>query len=149
MCEIASQITSASCVYSTVCSGADQIIYQSSSSLAFVRGIHRWQVNFPHKEPVTRKMFPFDDVNMCEDWRQPLRNYPYLTSRGIKPIKKKWPLFAENLSKCILLNENVFVLSKISLNLIPKENQTFYIWLVCYMPSANRHKNCLVVRYYI
>ena len=26
--------------------------------------IHRWPVNFPHKWPVTRKMFPFDDVIM-------------------------------------------------------------------------------------
>ena len=33
--------------------------------LAFVRGIHRWPVNFPHKRPVTRKMFPFDDVIMA------------------------------------------------------------------------------------
>ena len=37
---------------------------QSSASLAFVRGIHRGQVNSPHKWPVTRKMFPFDDVIM-------------------------------------------------------------------------------------
>ena len=36
----------------------------SSASLAFVRGIHRWPVNSPHKWPVTRKMFPFDDVIM-------------------------------------------------------------------------------------
>ena len=35
---------------------------KSSASLAFVRGIHRWPVNSPHKGPVTRKMFPFDDV---------------------------------------------------------------------------------------
>ena len=35
---------------------------QSSASLAFVRGIHRWPVDSPHKGPVTRKMFPFDDV---------------------------------------------------------------------------------------
>ena len=31
-------------------------------SLAFVWGIHRWPANSPHKGPVTRKMFPFDDV---------------------------------------------------------------------------------------
>ena len=31
-------------------------------------GIHRWPVNFPHKWPVTRKMFPFDDVIMREYW---------------------------------------------------------------------------------
>ena len=44
--------------------GADQRKLQSSASLAFVRGIHRWPVNSPHKGPVTRKMFPFDDVSM-------------------------------------------------------------------------------------
>ena len=37
---------------------------QSFASLAFVRGIHRWPVNSPHKGPVTRKMFPLDDVIM-------------------------------------------------------------------------------------
>ena len=55
-----SQITSLTTVYSTVYSGADQRKHQSSASLAFVRGIHRWT----HKWPVRRKMFPFDDVNM-------------------------------------------------------------------------------------
>ena len=38
---IASQITSLTLVYSTVYSGTDQRIHQSSASLAFVRGIHR------------------------------------------------------------------------------------------------------------
>ena len=33
-------------------------------SLAFVWGIHRGPVNSPHKWPVTRKMFPFDDIIM-------------------------------------------------------------------------------------
>ena len=51
-------------VFSTVYSGADQRKHQSSASLAFVRGIHRGPVNSPHKWPVTRKMFPFDDVIM-------------------------------------------------------------------------------------
>ena len=27
-------------------------------------GIHRWPVSSPHKGPVTRKMFPFDDIIM-------------------------------------------------------------------------------------
>ena len=40
----------------------DQRKHKSSASLAFVRGIHRWPVNSPHKGPVTRKMFSFDDV---------------------------------------------------------------------------------------
>ena len=38
--------------------------HESSASLAFVWGIHRGPVNFPHKWPVMRKMFPFDDVIM-------------------------------------------------------------------------------------
>ena len=61
---MASQITSLTIVYSTVYSGADQRKLQSSASLAFVRGIHRGPMNSPHKMPVTRKMFPFDDVIM-------------------------------------------------------------------------------------
>ena len=44
--------------------GADQRKHQNSESLAIVRGIHRWPVNSPHKGPVTRKMFTFDDVIM-------------------------------------------------------------------------------------
>ena len=59
---VSSQITSLTIVYSTVYSDADQRKHQSSASLAFVRGIHRGPVNSPHKWPVTRKMFPFDDV---------------------------------------------------------------------------------------
>ena len=62
MTEMASQITAVSIVYSNVCSGADQRKHQSSASLAFVRGIHRWPVNSPHKGPVARKIFRFDDV---------------------------------------------------------------------------------------
>ena len=58
------QITSLTIVYSTAYSGADQRKHQSSASLAFVRVIHRSPVKSPHKWPVTRKMFPFDDVIM-------------------------------------------------------------------------------------
>ena len=55
------KITSVSIVCSTICSGADQRKHKSSASLAFARGIHQWLVNSPHKQPVTRKVFPFDD----------------------------------------------------------------------------------------
>ena len=54
---MASQITSLTIVYSTVHSGADQRKHQSSTSLAFVWGIHRWPVNSPYRWPVTRKFF--------------------------------------------------------------------------------------------
>ena len=62
MCAIASQITSISTVYSAVCSGTHQRNHQSSELLAFVSGDHWWLVESPHKGPVTRKMFQFDDV---------------------------------------------------------------------------------------
>ena len=47
-----SRITNITIVYSTV--------YSSRRSKKTSK--HRWPVNFPHKWPVTRKMFPFDDV---------------------------------------------------------------------------------------
>ena len=59
----ASQITSLTIVYSTIYSGVDKK-HESSALLAFVWRIHRWLANSPHKWPVTRKMFPFDDVIM-------------------------------------------------------------------------------------
>ena len=59
-----SQITDVLMVYSTVCSGTDQRKHQSFTQLAFVRRIHHWSVDSPHKGPLTRKMFSFDDVIM-------------------------------------------------------------------------------------
>ena len=82
MSAITSQITSLTIVYSTVYSGADQRKHQIPALLAFVWGIHWWPVNSMHKWPVTRKMFPFDDVIMCIDiifvWsRQEDRNFSH------------------------------------------------------------------------
>ena len=54
MSAMASQITGASIVCSAASSGADQRKHQSSASLAFVMGIHRWPVDSPHKGPVTQ-----------------------------------------------------------------------------------------------
>ena len=88
MTMLASQITSLMVVYSIVYSGVNQRKHQSSASLAFVREIHRGPVNFPHKWPVTRKMFPFDDVIMlvtvlkCDNKKtrcgSPMKCYVYL-----------------------------------------------------------------------
>ena len=64
MTVVASQITSLTIVYSSVYSGAGRIKHLSSASLAFVRGIYRWPVNSSRKGPVTRKMFPLDDITM-------------------------------------------------------------------------------------
>ena len=52
---MASQIPSISIDCLTAFSGGDHRKHQSSASLAFVRGIHRWSVDSPHKGPVTRK----------------------------------------------------------------------------------------------
>ena len=53
--------------------------HQSSASLAFVRGIRRWPVNSPHKGPVTRKIFPFDDVTMiCHEMCCALLTWYYI-----------------------------------------------------------------------
>ena len=65
MSAMAFQITGLTIVYSTVYSGTDQRKHQSSESLAFGGAIHRWPVNYRHKGPVTRKMFPFDDVTIA------------------------------------------------------------------------------------
>ena len=57
---MASQITSVSIVCSTVYSGVDQRKRQSSASLAFVRGIHRWPVN---------SQMAGNAENVCISWR--------------------------------------------------------------------------------
>ena len=100
MSVIASQITSLTSVYSTVYSDADQRKHQSSASLAFVRGIHRWPVNSPHKGPVTRKMFPFDDFII---WASVKINYWFqqavtFAMRILILIRPWRPLFNLNIS---------------------------------------------------
>ena len=55
---IASEIASLKIFCSTVYTGTDQRKHQSSASLAFVRGIHRWPVNSSHKWPVTQTIVP-------------------------------------------------------------------------------------------
>ena len=82
MGEIASQITSITIVYSAVYSGSDQSKHQSSASLAFVWGIHRGPVNSPHKWPVTRKMFPFDDVIMFDTRLNTRGEFPWWVLPG-------------------------------------------------------------------
>ena len=67
MSAMASQITSLTIIFSAVYSGTDQRKHQSSVSLAFVRGSHRWPVNSPHKGPVTRKCFHLM-TSWCTCW---------------------------------------------------------------------------------
>ena len=95
------QITSLTIVYSTAYSGAHQRKHQSSVSLAFVRGIHRWPVNSLHKGPIMRKMFPFDDVIM---------SYVFLSAPEMKQNWFRWIITEPMLTKFYLAyivnNEN-------------------------------------------
>ena len=64
-------------------------IYQSSASLVFVRGIHRWPLNSPRKRPVTRKMFPFVDVIMGNG---DFRKGPFLSCYEFWHASRYWIL---------------------------------------------------------
>ena len=55
--DTASLMAGVTIVDSNFCWGADQREHQSSASLAFVRGIHRWPANSTHKGPVTPIFF--------------------------------------------------------------------------------------------
>ena len=114
---VASQITSLTIVYSTIYSDADQSKHQSSASLAFVRGIHRGPVNSPHKWPVTRKMFPFDDV-IIRSKHQSI----WIEIRSVKKMYMKMPS-AKWRSFCLGLSPLM----------------AFYLnqrWLICNRPVA-------------
>ena len=81
MSTMASQITGVFIVCPIVGSGTDQRKHQSSASLAFVRGIHQRAVNSPHRRPVTRKTFPFDDVIMLTSTKpqqNTIKHEPYV-----------------------------------------------------------------------
>ena len=97
------------CLFNTtVYSDADQRKHQSSASLAFVRGIHRWPVNSPHKGPVTRKMFPFDDVIM---------NLPIMESKFIWRYSHS------------VFNYTVFCTNSLWYDIIQKHSGTYYSFL--------------------
>ena len=118
---IASQTTSLTIVYSTVYSDADQRKHQSSASPAFVWGIHRGPVNSPHKWPVTRKMFPFDDViilrrNLKEDKNIHIAHSQYHGCR--------WPGDARSASAAMVLT----VVSPVRGYLLDTGSQRCYEW---------------------
>ena len=79
---MASQITGFSIVCSTVCSGADQENIKAPHHWLCDR-IHMWPVDYPHKGPVTQKMFPFDDVIMN-------RKFPKLFNMAFYPGSLYW-----------------------------------------------------------
>ena len=69
-------------------------IHQSPATLAFVSGIHRWEENSPPKGPVTRKMFPFDDVTMVS----------FGNPRGMQNLWKLVVFITSNFRKSLFLS---------------------------------------------
>ena len=132
---MASHFTSLTIVYSTFYSGADQRKHQSSMSLVFVQGIHRKPANSPHKWPVTRKMFPFDDVIMRRrSWFMP---WHYYTNLVLISIQTGWKMkfrveFMQSLFWVILQRteqiKNKWVWEKIDKNMF-RENIIFLVFV--------------------
>ena len=135
---VASQITSLMIVYPTVYSDADQTKHQSSASLAFVRGIHRWLVKSPHKWPVTRKMFPFDDVIMI--WQVGNDNVNPGAVDSLRYLISHENFIKPYFNECILgvLTTKVFWLNKLWVLMFVLSFIVFVylIWLIgiLYMP---------------
>ena len=105
---IASQITSLTIVYWIVNSDADQKKYQSSASLAFVRRIHREPVNSSHKWPVTRKMFPFDDVIMDIPQITWYNRNDIIAWKGQRPLKYKNLTHTPGMTKMFVISHTMF-----------------------------------------
>ena len=87
-----SQITSLTIVYSTVYSGADRRKHQSTASLAFVWGIHRWPITgeFPSQRPVTRSFDVFFDLRLNKQLSKHSRDRWFETS-----ARSLWRYFNE------------------------------------------------------
>ena len=119
---IASQITTLMIVYSTVYSDADQRKSQSSAPLAFLRGIHRRPVNSPHKWPVPRKMFPFDDVIIVMLGVLLFIMESTLDNQRINSSlpRRNGCHFADDVFKYIFLNDSSWFWLKIHWSLFPR-----------------------------
>ena len=91
MSVMASLITSLTIVCLTIYLSGDQRKHQSSASPAFVRGIHRWLMNSPHKGPVTQKMSPLYDVIMLDviiRWRSYCRRFYFFSINNYVGLKQ-------------------------------------------------------------
>ena len=93
---MASQITSLTIVYSSIYSGADQRKHQSSASLAFVWGIHRWPVNTPHKSQQRGKCFQL----MTSSWHNRNRSNDnknrYILCDILSKERRRWFMSTHN-----------------------------------------------------
>ena len=152
---VASQTTSLTIVH--VYSRADQRKHQSSASLDFERGIHRGPVKSPHKWPVTRKMFPFDDVimisfisfrftSLCNHTivttpvKQPLIMGEYIMQANYSHIEAqtKWPPFLQTTIRCNFVNDNFWISNE-----IVQQNNFHVLWdLLCIRDGSRQFSFC-------
>ena len=102
---MASQMNRLTIVYSIFFPGADQRKHQCSTSLAFVRGIHRWSVNSPHKGLLTRKMFPFDDVIMVRSIKS---HYQAVALGGFIYLPQSWAIILTALDQTWATIQKIF-----------------------------------------
>ena len=95
---------------------------QNSALLVFVKGIHRWQVDSPHKGPVTRTMLPFDDVTMWNDPKQAMSHHTRPSS--LTPIRHH-----RNQCQHIVNWTLRFSLKKMPLKMSPAKERSFCLGL--------------------
>ena len=107
MSALVSQITGVSIVCSAVCSGIGQRKHQSTASLAFVRGNHRWPMDSPHTGPVTRKMFPFGDVIMLTKSSGEIAHCQSLQIAHIPPSWLKREVCLRKKTNCIYFKNKI------------------------------------------
>ena len=142
MSAIASQITSLTVVYSTVYWDADQRNYQSSALLAFVWGIHRARWIPRTKGQLRGKCFhlmtsswPYMVHSLWSDIYRFYQKSSWLLNHhcasdtlvlfhctNLNTLRPRQTCrhFADDIFKCIFLNENEWILFTISLKFVPK-----------------------------
>ena len=127
------------------------------SNWPFVRGIHQWLVDSPHKGPVMQIMFPFDDIIMVNEvtmedigkiiitiqkqdtrkhdpqgyWSVGIIVFPYSGSRIILiqtlRLRQNGHHFADNILKFIVSNKDWCIFNQISLKCVPKGSSSVSI----------------------
>ena len=142
---IASQITSLAIVYSAVYSDTDQRKQWKLRVTGLCVGNPPGQVNSPHKGPVTRKMFPFDNVIMMlatfvlTHWLRPSEAYASLVQidNGLSPGRCQ-AIIVNNAAILLIgslgmkSNETLFEIHKFSLKKIHSK-----------LSSGKRRPSCL------
>ena len=56
------------CLFDNFCNSTTKRTSKDSHYWLFVRGIHRWPVNSPHKKPIIQKVLPSHGVIMELEW---------------------------------------------------------------------------------